>query len=125
MTRIGVINRIPVVPGCRDRVLEVLTRYVDETREEGIGVAEVLVVGADAEDPNVVWMYETYADTDDYEDHFHTLARRRMREGMDGLRGGPVETIRTETTVSSSSRSICSKPTSERADWNSVVYEVT
>ncbi|MFE7422205.1 putative quinol monooxygenase [Rhodococcus sp. NPDC057529] len=125
MTRIGVINRIPVVPGCRDRVLEVLTRYVDEAREEGVGVAEVLVVGADAEDPNVVWMHETYADTDVYEDHFHTLARRHMRDGMDGLRGGPVDTIRTEPTVSSSSRGMFSNPSAARADWNSVVYEVT
>ena len=123
--RVGVIARYPVAPGRRDDVLEAFRTYVGESQAEGIGVADVFAVNADSEDPDIIWFYEVYADLDTYEAHFHTLARRRMHDRLDGLRGGKIEVIRVEPITLSLPDAAFAGGSASRAHWVSVTEEVT
>ncbi|MGW9263769.1 putative quinol monooxygenase [Gordonia sp. KTR9] len=122
LSRIAIINRIPVIPGRRDQALSAFADFDLEVRVEGVGVPEQFLVGADAEDPGLVWVHEVYADADDYEDHFQAKARRRLRDRMDGLRAGRVDTFRIELIAPTGA---LSSMHSTVTDWNTVVYEVT
>jgi len=123
--RVGVIARYPVAPGRRDEVLEAFRIYVGESLAEGKGVAEVFAVNADSEDPDLIWFYEVYADRDTYEAHFHTMARRRMHDRLDGLRGGKMEVTQVEPITLALPNSSFSGGPASREGWNSVTEEVT
>lgn len=122
VSRIAIINRIQVVPEHREQVLAAFADYDLEIKVEGVGVPEQFLVGADTEDPAVVWVHEVYPDADTYEDHFQTHARRRLRNRMDGLRDGRVETFRVQPVIPTA---LPSPEEPAPTDWNTVVYEVT
>ncbi len=123
--RVGVIARYPVAPGRRDEVLEAFRIYAGESLAEGNGVAEVFAVNADSEDPDIIWFYEVYADRDAYEAHFHTMARRRMNDRLDGLRGGKIQLTRVEPITLALPDSPFSGGLASPDGWNSVTEEVT
>lgn len=123
--RLGVIARYPVAQGRRDEVLDAFRIYVGESLAEGTGAAEVFAVNADSEDPDIIWFYEVYADLDTYEAHFHTVARRRMHDRLDGLRGGKIEVTRVEPITLALPDSAFSGGLASQAGWNTVTEEVT
>jgi quinol monooxygenase YgiN len=123
--RVGVIARYPVAPGRRDEVLEAFRIYAEESLAEGSGVAEVFAVNADSEDPDIIWFYEVYADRDSYEAHFHTVARRRVHDRLDGLRGGEIVVTQVEPITLALRGSAFAGGSASRDGWNSVTEEVT
>ncbi|MEI8057489.1 MAG: antibiotic biosynthesis monooxygenase family protein [Actinomycetes bacterium] len=58
--RIGLLVRIPVLPGMRPAALDVLNRYVDDLHEEP--GTEAFMVCVDPDDQNVIWLYEWFRD---------------------------------------------------------------
>ena len=74
--RIGLLVRIPVVPGTRPAALDVLNRYVDALDQEP--GTEAFMVCIDPSDDDVVWLYEWFRDEDALTAHresplFHRL----------------------------------------------------
>lgn len=74
--RIGLLVRIPVVPGMRAAALDVLNRYVDDLDQEP--GTEAFMVCIDPSDDHVVWLYEWFRDEDALTAHresplFHRL----------------------------------------------------
>lgn len=65
--RIGMLVRIPVLPGMRPAALDVLNRYVDDLDEEP--GTEAFLVCVDPSDQNVVWLYEWFRDEAALEAH--------------------------------------------------------
>jgi quinol monooxygenase YgiN len=58
--RIGILVRIPVLPGLRAAALDVLNRYVDDLDSEP--GTEAFMVCVDPQDEDVVWLYEWFRD---------------------------------------------------------------
>lgn len=58
--RIGILVRIPVLPGRRPAALDVLNRYVDDLDSEP--GTEAFMVCIDPQDEDVVWLYEWFRD---------------------------------------------------------------
>ncbi len=65
--RIGLLVRIPVLPGRRAAALDVLNRYVDDLDQEP--GTEAFMVCIDPDDGDVVWLYEWFRDEDALEAH--------------------------------------------------------
>jgi quinol monooxygenase YgiN len=65
--RIGLLVRIPVVPGMRAAALDVLNRYVDALDEEP--GTEAFLVCVDPSDADVVWLYEWFRDEEALQAH--------------------------------------------------------
>jgi len=58
--RIGILVRIPVLPGLRAAALDVLNRYVDDLDSEP--GTEAFMVCVDPQDEDVVWLHEWFRD---------------------------------------------------------------
>jgi quinol monooxygenase YgiN len=65
--RIGLLVRIPVLPGLRAAALDVLNRYVDDLDDEP--GTEAFMVCVDPDDSDVVWLYEWFRDEAALEAH--------------------------------------------------------
>jgi len=65
--RIGILVRIPVLPGLRAAALDVLNRYVDDLDSEP--GTEAFMVCVDPQDEDVVWLYEWFRDEAALADH--------------------------------------------------------
>lgn len=123
---VGVTYRIPVVEGGRDSAIEALEEYSRRICADPDPLARMVRVAPDDDDPDVVWLHQVFWDFDAYEDHFHSIARLRLRHGMDGLRGGAVEVFRTRGAVGHHSEQAL-RDADRYADesWTSVTSEVT
>ena len=74
--RIGMLVRIPTLPGMRAAALDALNRYIDDLGEEP--GTEAFLVCVDPADDDVVWLYEWFRDEAALEEHrsaplFHRL----------------------------------------------------
>jgi quinol monooxygenase YgiN len=125
MPRVAVIVRVPVAAGRRDDVLAAYARYVEENTKDGNSPEDVFAVNADLEHPDAVWLYEVYTDEDAYEAHFHTQARRRLHERLDGLHGGPMELVRLELVSLSWTQHLWTNDSASVGTVNAVTEEVT
>jgi len=77
--RIGLLVRMPVKPGMRAAVLDVLNRYVDDLDQEP--GTEAFFICVDPDDSDVVWLYEWFHDGEALEAHRNSpLFARLMNE---------------------------------------------
>jgi quinol monooxygenase YgiN len=85
--RLGLLVRIPVLPGMRAAALDVLNRYVDDLDEEP--GTEAFLVCVDPDDADVVWLYEVFRDEESLESHREApLFARLMAELPDLVADG-------------------------------------
>ena len=67
MPKPAVIVKFTCAPGKRDAYVAAMAPMFEQTeRESG---AEIYVLNDDAQDPDVLWMYEQYADDDAFQAH--------------------------------------------------------
>jgi quinol monooxygenase YgiN len=83
--RIGMLVRIPVLPGMRPAALDVLNRYVDDLDQEP--GTEAFLVCVDPVDQNTVWLYEWFRDERALEEHRSAPLFGRLMEELPGLVG--------------------------------------
>ena len=81
--RIGLLVRIPVVPGMRAAALDVLNRYVDDLHEEP--GTEAFLVCVDPSDEHVVWLYEWFRDEDALVAHRESPLFHQLMAGLPEL----------------------------------------
>jgi quinol monooxygenase YgiN len=86
--RIGMLVRIPTLPGMRAAALDVLNRYIDDLEQEP--GTEAFLVCIDPTDDDVVWLYEWFRDEEALAAHREApLFGRLMRELPDLVSDGP------------------------------------
>jgi quinol monooxygenase YgiN len=83
--RIGLLVRIPVLPGMRPAALDVLNRYVDDLHEEP--GTEAFMVCIDPDDQNVIWLYEWFRDEAALEAHREAPLFGRLMSELPQLLG--------------------------------------
>jgi quinol monooxygenase YgiN len=83
--RIGLLVRIPVLPGMRAAALDVLNRYVDDLHEEP--GTEAFLVCVDPSDADVVWLYEWFRDEASLEAHREAPLFSRLMAELPDLVG--------------------------------------
>ena len=83
--RIGMLVRIPTLPGMRAAALDALNRYVDDLDEEP--GTEAFLVCVDPADDDVVWLYEWFRDEQALELHRSAPLFHRLMTELPGLVG--------------------------------------
>jgi quinol monooxygenase YgiN len=83
--RVGLLVRIPVLPGLRAAALDVLNRYVDDLHEEP--GTEAFLVCVDPDDDDVVWLYEWFRDDAALEEHREAPVFARLMSELPPLIG--------------------------------------
>jgi quinol monooxygenase YgiN len=83
--RIGMLVRIPTLPGMRAAALDALNRYIDDLDEEP--GTEAFLVCVDPSDPDVVWLYEWFRDEQAVEAHRSAPLFGRLMNELPGLVG--------------------------------------
>lgn len=81
--RIGLLVRIPVVPGMRPAALDVLNRYVDDLDQEP--GTEAFMVCIDPSDEHVVWLYEWFRDEAALAEHRESPLFHQLMSGLPDL----------------------------------------
>lgn len=83
--RIGMLVRIPTLPGMRAAALDALNRYIDDLDEEP--GTEAFLVCVDPDDGDVVWLYEWFRDEKALEQHRSAPLFHRLMTELPGLVG--------------------------------------
>jgi quinol monooxygenase YgiN len=83
--RIGMLVRIPTLPGMRAAALDALNRYIDDLDEEP--GTEAFLVCVDPSDSDVVWLYEWFRDEQAVEAHRSAPLFGRLMNELPGLVG--------------------------------------
>ena len=83
--RIGMLVRIPTLPGMRAAALDALNRYIDDLDQEP--GTEAFLVCIDPADPDVVWLYEWFRDEQAVEAHRSAPLFGRLMNELPGLVG--------------------------------------
>ncbi len=81
--RIGLLVRVPVLPGLRAAALDVLHRYVDDLDQEP--GTEAFLVCVDPDDSDVVWLYEWFRNEEALESHRSSPLFARLTSELPGL----------------------------------------
>ena len=90
MVRPAVIVKFNCAPGKRDAYVAAMAPMFEQTQQES--GAEVYVLNDDAEDPDVLWMYEMYADDAAFQAHCSSEAVLEFVSTLDpALLAGPPE----------------------------------
>lgn len=123
--RVGVISRVTIQAGRRNEALALFEEYVRQQVAEPGGTAEIMTVNADLENRDVLWLYASFADVDEYEAHFHTQARRSLHLHSMGLWAKPAELFRVEPTSLRWPHFVSTTGRATAEPINSVTEEVT
>jgi quinol monooxygenase YgiN len=83
--RIGMLVRIPTLPGMRAAALDALNRYIDDLDEEP--GTEAFLVCVDPDDGDVVWLYEWFRDENALAQHRSAPLFHRLMTELPGLVG--------------------------------------
>ncbi len=83
--RIGMLVRIPTLPGMRAAALDALNRYIDDLDQEP--GTEAFLVCVDPGDSDVVWLYEWFRDEQAVEAHRSAPLFGRLMNELPGLVG--------------------------------------
>ena len=83
--RIGMLVRIPTLPGMRAAALDALNRYIDDLDQEP--GTEAFLVCVDPADEDVVWLYEWFRDEQALEQHRSAPLFHRLMTELPGLVG--------------------------------------
>ena len=83
--RIGMLVRIPTLPGMRPAALDALNRYIDDLDQEP--GTEAFLVCVDPADADVVWLYEWFRDEQAVEAHRSAPLFGRLMNELPGLVG--------------------------------------
>jgi quinol monooxygenase YgiN len=83
--RIGMLVRIPTLPGMRAAALDALNRYIDDLDQEP--GTEAFLVCVDPADSDVVWLYEWFRDEQALEAHRSAPLFGRLMTELPGLVG--------------------------------------
>jgi quinol monooxygenase YgiN len=83
--RIGMLVRIPTLPGMRAAALDALNRYIDDLDQEP--GTEAFLVCVDPSDSDVVWLYEWFRDEQAVEAHRSAPLFGRLMNELPGLVG--------------------------------------
>ncbi|MDQ3738495.1 MAG: antibiotic biosynthesis monooxygenase [Actinomycetota bacterium] len=89
MSQVGVIARIPVQPGKRHEVVAAMDILIDSANGE-VGT-QFYVLHEDQKDPDVLWVYELYADADALDTHMNADAMKSFIGAAGGLMAGRAE----------------------------------
>jgi quinol monooxygenase YgiN len=90
MARPAVIVKFTCAPGKRDAYVAAMAAMFEQTQQES--GAEVYVLNDDAGDPDVLWMYEMYADDAAFQAHCSSEAVLERVSTLDPeLLAGPPE----------------------------------
>lgn len=91
MSKIGLIAKIPLQEGKRDEFVAAFQPMLDHVdTEEG---TETYILHFDANDENVVWVYELYVDEAAMATHSGSDAMQALFGAIGGLVGGAPEMI--------------------------------
>lgn len=91
MSQIAVIAKIPAQPGKRDEVVAGLRAMLDHVETEDGTLTYVL--HEDAKDPDLLWMYEVYADRAAFDAHGSSDAMKALGGAIGAHLGGAPELI--------------------------------
>jgi quinol monooxygenase YgiN len=83
--RIGMLVRIPTLPGMRAAALDALNRYIDDLDQEP--GTEAFLVCVDPADSDVVWLYEWFRDENALAEHRSAPLFGRLMNELPGLVG--------------------------------------
>jgi len=83
--RIGMLVRIPTLPGMRAAALDSLNRYIDDLDQEP--GTEAFLVCVDPDDADVVWLYEWFTDEAALEQHRSAPLFHRLMTELPGIVG--------------------------------------
>lgn len=89
MSQIGVLARIPVRPGKRDEVVAAMDILIDSANSED--GTQIYVLHEDQQDPDVLWVYELYADAAAFDTHMNADAMKSFIAAAGGLMAGRAE----------------------------------
>ncbi len=89
MSKISVVARLSAQPGKRDELLAALQPLIDGAVDEPGTL--LYVFNTDAQDPDVLWIYEQYADQAAFEAHSSSPAMKQAGGSLGSLVAGPPE----------------------------------
>lgn len=92
MTKYAGIAKLTMKPGCRDQFVSEIDVMFEAVAKEPL--TEIYAMHLDAEDPDVIWFYEMYADESGIEAHRQTDAMKSFLKTLDTLLAKPFELIR-------------------------------
>jgi quinol monooxygenase YgiN len=90
--RVGLMVRLPGVPGGRAALLDSINRFADELRASP--KTEAFVISLDPADEDVVWLYEWFGDEDGLMAHQRTEAFATLMQEMPELLSGSPAIMR-------------------------------
>ncbi len=92
MSKVAMIAKITAASGKRDEVVEQLKPMFPQADSEA--GTELYILHEDASNPDVLWMYELYADHDALQAHSSSQAMGVLMAALGGdLMGAPPELI--------------------------------
>ncbi len=89
MEKVAIIAKITAAEGKRDELVDVLSSMFDAVAGED--KTEVYALHLDSADPNVVWFYELYTDSDGLKTHSSSEAMKANGSRLAPLMGGRPE----------------------------------
>ncbi|MDQ6649213.1 MAG: antibiotic biosynthesis monooxygenase [Actinomycetota bacterium] len=91
MAKVAVVAKIMAQDGRRDEVLAVLRRIVEAADEEP--GTEVYAVNTQDDEPNVIWIYELYADQAARESHGASETMKQVGAAVRELAAAPAQIL--------------------------------
>jgi len=89
MSQTAYVVKLTAAEGKRDEALSALGRLVAATEDEPGTVHYTMHTEAD--DPNVIWFYELYADQAAFEAHIGSTTMAEVMGSLGGLLDGPAD----------------------------------
>lgn len=89
MPKVAMVAKLTAADGKRDELASVLEKIFPAVEQEA--GTEVYVLHDDRGDPNVLWFYELYSDSDALGVHGSSDAMKEMLGGLSGLIGAAPE----------------------------------
>jgi quinol monooxygenase YgiN len=89
MSQIAYVVKLTAAEGKRDEALAILGKLVAATEDEPGTVQYVM--HTEANDPQVIWFYELYADQAAFEAHIGSTTMAEVMGSLGGLLDGPAD----------------------------------